>query len=58
MVGHQAVLPYLHPGLAGLFRQEIAINLLVSILEEDGLAPVAALGDMMRQTRDDQARKS
>jgi hypothetical protein len=43
MVGHQAVGPDLDAALAGLFSQQVAIDLLIPILEEDRLAPVAAL---------------
>jgi hypothetical protein len=49
VVRHQAVGPDLHVPSPGLFGQEIAIDLLISILEEDRLTPVAPLGDVVRQ---------
>ena len=52
---HQAIGPYLDAGLDGLLGQEVAVYLVIAVLEEDRLAPVAALGDMVRQTRDDDA---
>jgi hypothetical protein len=53
MVGHQAVGPDLDAALAGLFGQQVAVDLLIPILEEDRLAPVAALGHVVRKAGDD-----
>lgn len=53
MIWHQAI------GLAGdavalqLLRQEVEIDLPVTVFEEDRFAPVTALGNMMRNTRND-----
>jgi hypothetical protein len=58
MIGHKAVSPYLHSKLAELLRKHVAINLLISIIEENGLATISALGHMVRETRDDHARKA
>ena len=48
VVGHQTIGPNLDVRLLCLLGQEITVNLLIAILEEDGLAPVAALGNVMR----------
>jgi hypothetical protein len=58
MIGHEAVGPYLNTGLARLLRKHIAVNLLISILEENCLATISALGHMVRKTRDDHAGKA
>jgi hypothetical protein len=34
---------------------KVAIDVLIAILEEDGLAAIAALGHVMRQSRNDDA---
>lgn len=39
VIGHQTPGPDLDPGLARLFGQQVAVYLLVPILEEDRLAP-------------------
>jgi hypothetical protein len=41
-----------------MFGQKIAVDLLVTLLEENGLAPVAALCDMMRDRRDNDASET
>ena len=55
MVGHEAIGPDLHAGLARLLGQQIAIDLMIAVLEEDRLPPVAALGLVMREAGNDQA---
>jgi hypothetical protein len=57
MVGHQAVGPDFHAGLVRLLAQQVAVVLLIAILEEDGLTPIAACGHMVRTSRDDDARE-
>jgi hypothetical protein len=44
--------------LLALFRQELAIELVVELAKEGGLAAIAALGHVMGQTRDDDAWNS
>jgi hypothetical protein len=58
MIGHKAVRPRLHTKLAQLLREHVAINLLISILKENCFATISALGQVVRQTRDDHARKA
>jgi hypothetical protein len=43
MIGHQTVHPNLDPCLARLLGQQIAIDLVVAVLEEDGLSSIPAL---------------
>ena len=51
MIGHQAVRPDGDAGLERLLGEQIEIDLMIAVLKEDGLAPVATLGYMMRQPR-------
>jgi len=51
VVGHQAIGPYRNARLQGLLGQQIEIDFLVAVFKEDGLAPVATLGNMMRKPR-------
>jgi len=55
MVGHEAIGPHRNPASRSLLGQDAAIDVLIARLEEDRLAPIAALGDVMRQTWDDDA---
>jgi hypothetical protein len=55
MIGHQAPGPHRDIGRAAVFRQEIAIERVVGIVEEGARATVAALGDVVRDTRDNDA---
>ncbi len=48
VVGHEAIGPYLDPGLVSLFGQEIAVDFVVTVFEENGLSPIAAEGDVVR----------
>jgi len=56
MVGHQAMAPDLDPVLARLLGEQVTVEFMVGVREEHGLAPIAALGDMMRQAGDDETR--
>jgi hypothetical protein len=47
MVGHEAVDPYFDARFSRLLSQKIAIDVLIAGLEEDGLAAVAPLRDVM-----------
>ena len=58
MVGHQAVGPNRYLRLRGLLGQQIQIDFLVAVLKEDRLAPVAALRDMMRKSRNHDPRET
>jgi hypothetical protein len=55
VVRHEAVGPDRDAALAAGGRQQIPIERVVAILEEHALAPIAALGDVMRQTGHDDA---
>ena len=55
VIGHQAICPDLDARLLRLFGEKIAVYLLIAVLEEDGLAPVAALCYMMRAVGHDDA---
>ena len=55
VVGHQAIGPDLDAEATAGFGEPIAIERIVAVLEKDALAPVAALGHMMRQAGDDDA---
>jgi hypothetical protein len=56
VVGRQAApTPALHSRFPQLFRQPVDIDLLVAVLEEDRLAPVASRRDVMGESRDDNA---
>nr|WP_228765684.1 hypothetical protein [Sphingopyxis solisilvae] len=58
MVGHQAIGPDLGLRPPRRLGEEIKIDLVVAVLEEGPLAPVAALGNMVRNAREDEARKA
>ena len=58
MIGHGAVLPNREPDRHRLLGQEIEIDFVIAVLKEDRLAPVAALGHMMRPPRDHDSRQS
>ena len=55
MVGHQAIGPHLNPRLACLLGQQIAINILITVLKEDRLTPITSRGDVVRDARDNDA---
>ena len=58
MVGHQAMGPNLDTELLRLLREEIAVDVLIAVLEEHRLAPIAARCHMMRQTGSNDARET
>jgi hypothetical protein len=58
MVRHQAIGPDPGPGGSRGARQQLAIDLEVVILEEGRPAPIAALGDVVRQAGDDEPGKA
>src|ERR1700720_815959 len=53
MIGHKTIGPHLHPELAKLLPKHVAVKLLISILEENCLATISALGHVVRKARDD-----
>src|ERR1700733_2891849 len=55
MTGHKTIGPHLHSELAQLLCKHVGVKLLISILEEDCLATISALGHVVRKTRDDHA---
>ncbi len=58
MIRHQTVGPHLNPRFARLFGKQISINVLVAILKEDWLPPIAALSYVMRKAGYHYARQS
>jgi hypothetical protein len=48
VVGHEAIGPNLDRRLAAVLGKQIAVDFLVARLEENGLAPIAALRNVMR----------
>jgi hypothetical protein len=58
MVGHQTVRPYLDSRFTSLLGEQIAINVVVPVLEEYRLPPVPALGHVMRKAGNHHARKA
>jgi hypothetical protein len=55
-LGHQAISPDFRTGAARRGRDHTAVKLIILGAEEHRLTAIAALGDMMRQTRHDHAR--
>ena len=53
VVRHQAPSPHLDPGGAAIFGEQVAIECIIGIGEEGACAAVAALGDMVRVTGND-----
>ena len=53
VVRHQAPGPHLDLGGAAIFGEQVAIQCIVGIAEEGPRTAVAALGDMMRVTGND-----
>ncbi len=53
MIGHKTIGPHLHPEPAQLLPKHVAVKLLISILEENCLATISALGYVVRKARDD-----
>jgi hypothetical protein len=58
VVGHEAIGPDLGSGPGHRFGQQLAIQDIIAILEEGLLAPVTALGDVVGQARQYEARKA
>jgi hypothetical protein len=58
MIGHQTVRPYLDSRFTSLLGQQIAIDLVVPVLENYRLSPVSALGHVMRKAGNRQASKA
>ena len=58
VVWHEAIGPDLDRRFAAMFGEKIAIDFLVADLEENGLAPIAALGNVMRTSGDDDASET
>jgi len=58
MIGHQAIGPYLDMPTPGLLGEKIAVDLLVTVLEEDRFAAIATLGDVVRRVADDNAAQA
>ncbi len=56
VVGHEAIGPASNAVPAALAGQEIAIELVVVVAEEYLLAPIAALGHVMRKARNGETR--
>ena len=57
VVGHQALCPDGNPTGTAMPAQQLDIKSVVVVTEEHRLAPIAALGDVMRHVRDDRASK-
>ena len=55
VIGHEAPGPDLDARPLRLFGQQVAIDLLIPVLEEDRLTPIAPLGHVVRKTRNDDA---
>ncbi len=58
MVGHQTVRPYLDSCSTSLLGEQIAIDVVVPVLEKYSLPPVPALGHVMRKAGNDHAGKA
>jgi hypothetical protein len=55
VVRHQAPGPHLHIGSTAVRAQKIPIQRIVAVIEEGSRAAIAALGDVVRVTGDDDA---
>ena len=58
VVGHEAIGPDLDTPAPDLFRQKIAVDLLVAVLKENRLAPVSTLGDVVGQSGNNDASET
>ncbi len=56
MIRHKAIRPNHHVGVARLLRQQLAIDFVVAIPEKYRFSPVSSLRDVVRHTRNDDAR--
>ena len=57
VVGHQAPCPDGHPAGPAMLAQEFNIEPVIILTEEHRLAPIAALGDVVRDVGHDRPRK-
>jgi hypothetical protein len=48
MIGHKAICPNLNLCLSRLLSQQIAVDLMVTVLKKERLSPVPTLCDVMR----------
>lgn len=58
MVGHQAIRPASDAGLAAALGQYLSIQPIAILAEEDALAAVAPLGDVVRNVWNNDASKT
>jgi hypothetical protein len=58
MVRHQTPRPHFHLGREAMGRKQVAIERVVVIAEERPRPPIATLGDMVRQTGNDDTGKA
>lgn len=58
VVGHEAIGPHHHTGLAAALGQDIAAAGVVAVREEHGLPPIAPLRDMMKRAGNDDAAEA
>ncbi len=57
VVRHEAIGPHLRFVFTGLLGEEVDINSLIAVLEEDGFASVATLGDVVSAPGNYDSRK-
>jgi hypothetical protein len=50
VAGHQAIGPHLDAVPVRLFGQHVAVDVMIAILEDDRLAAIAPLGQVMRKS--------
>ena len=58
MVRHQAPRPHRNVGRLAMGRKQVTIERVIVVTEKGACATIAALGDMMRQTGDDDTGKA
>jgi hypothetical protein len=58
VVGHETVRPHLDTGLAGLLGEHVAVDVLIPILKEDRLTPIAPRREVVRYLRNDDASET
>ena len=58
VIGHKTVGPDLHLRLLCVLGQQIAIDLMIAVLEKDRLAPVSTLRHVVRQIWNHNSRRS
>ena len=57
MIGHQHPTPHRNPARGRMLTQEIAVEGVIIIGEKRPLPAIAALSDMVRNARNDEARE-